>query len=169
MDFSVQLLGHPDNHLHPVPDGLPRKILKIRCRTAALKYRMKIFIRYFFRTLRIVLGPFMLLKEALTQPKGMVRTAAAQANVDAQCQAMSLYQFKTCPFCIKTRQEIARLSLNIQRVDAQHESADRQALLAGSGKTAVPCLRIVDAAGQSQWMTDSVKIIAYLRGRFTQA
>ncbi len=130
---------------------------------------MKIFIRYFFRTLRIVLGPFMLLKEALTKPKGVARTAAAQAAVDAQCNSLALYQFKTCPFCIKTRKEIDRLSLNIKRVDAQHEGADRQALLAGSGQTKVPCLRIVDAAGQSQWMGDSDKIIAYLRGRFAAA
>ena len=130
---------------------------------------MKIFIRYFFRTLRIVLGPFVLLKEALTRPRGVVRTAAAQADVDAQCQSLALYQFKTCPFCVKTRQEIARLSLNIRRVDAQPEGTDRQALLAGSGKTVVPCLRIVDAAGQSQWMTDSEKIRAYLRQRFAVA
>ena len=127
---------------------------------------MKIFIRYFFKALRKVLGPFLLLKEALTKPDGVQRTPAVQADVDAQCHALSLYQFKTCPFCIRTRQEIARLSLNIKRVDAQAEGADRQTLLAGSGKTAVPCLRIVDAAGQSQWLTDSVKIIAYLRGRF---
>ena len=127
---------------------------------------MKIIIRYFFRTLRIVLGPFMLLKERLSQPKGMVRAAAAQAEVDAQCQALALYQFKTCPFCIKTRQEIGRLSLNIKRIDAQAEGTDRQALLAATGKTAVPCLRIVNAAGQSQWLQDSSKIIAYLQGRF---
>ena len=130
---------------------------------------MKIFIRYFFRTLRIVLGPFMLLKEALTKPKGVVRTAAAQAAVDEQCNALALYQFKTCPFCIKTRKEIDSLSLNIKRVDAQHEGADRQALLAATGKTAVPCLRIVDAEGQSQWMQESDKIVAYLRGRFAAA
>ncbi len=130
---------------------------------------MKILIRYFFRALRIVLGPFMLLKEALTKPKGLVRTAAAQAAVDAQSHTMSLYQFKTCPFCIKTRKEIDRLSLNIKRVDAQHEGADRQALLAATGQTKVPCLRIVDASGQSQWMGDSDKIIAYLRGRFAAA
>ena len=130
---------------------------------------MKIIIRYFFRTLRIVLGPFMLLKEALTRPKGIARAAPAQAAVDAECQALTLYQFKTCPFCIKTRQEISRLSLPIKRVDAQHEGADRQALLAGSGQTKVPCLRITDGAGSTQttqWMNDSDKIIAYLRGRF---
>ena len=130
---------------------------------------MKIFIRYFFRTLRVLLGPIVLLKEALTKPKGIARTATAQADVDTQCHALSLYQFKTCPFCIRTRQEIARLSLNIKRIDAQHEGDDRQALLAGTGKTAVPCLRIVDTAGQSQWLADSEKIIAYLRGRFAQA
>ena len=127
---------------------------------------MKIFIRYFFRTLRIILGPFMLLKEALTRPKGMTRSAAAQAAVDEQCKTLALYQFNTCPFCIKTRQEIARLSLNIQRIDAQHEGADRQALLAGGGRTKVPCLRITDSAGSSQWLYESEKIIAYLRGRF---
>ena len=127
---------------------------------------MKIFIRYFFRALRIVLGPFMLLKEALTKPKGITRSEAAQTVVDEQCKTLALYQFNTCPFCIKTRQEIARLSLNIQRVDAQHEGAGRQALLAGGGQTKVPCLRITDGAGTSQWLYDSEKIIAYLRGRF---
>jgi glutaredoxin len=127
---------------------------------------MKIFIRYFFRALRIVLGPFMLLKEALTKPKGLSRLATAQAAVDEQCKTLALYQFKTCPFCIKTRQEINRLSLNIQRIDAQHEGADRQALLAGGGQTKVPCLRITDGAGADQWLYDSEKIIAYLRGRF---
>ena len=127
---------------------------------------MKTFIRYFFRTLRIVLGPFMLLKEALTKPKGITRSAAAQAAVDEQCKTLALYQFNTCPFCIKTRQEIARLSLPIQRIDAQHEGAGRQALLSGGGQTKVPCLRITDSAGTSQWLYDSEKIIAYLRTQF---
>ncbi len=127
---------------------------------------MKTVIRTFFRTLRVVLGPFMLLKEALTRPKGITRDTVVQASVDAQCQSLTLFQFKTCPFCIKTRQEISRLSLNIDRVDAQHEGTGRQALLAGGGQTKVPCLRITDSAGTSQWLYDSGNIIAYLRGRF---
>ncbi len=131
-----------------------------------LKYLMKTVIRYFFKTLRAVLGPFMLLKEVLTRPKGIARNAMQQASVDAQCQFLSLYQFKTCPFCIKTRQEISRLSLNIRRVDAQHEGVDRQALVAGGGQTKVPCLRITDSAGAAKWLYDSEEIIAYLRKRF---
>jgi glutaredoxin len=129
-------------------------------------FLMKILIRYFFKTLRIVLGPFMLLKEALTRRVGVKRDSAAQAAVDAQCQDLALYQYATCPFCLKTRQEMARLSLPIARINAQPEGPDRQALIAGGGVAKVPCLRIANAAGGAQWMYESDKIIAYLRGRF---
>ena len=127
---------------------------------------MKFFIRLFFKTLRIVLGPVMLLKESLTRPKGLARTPAAQQKVDEQCQSLVLYQYKTCPFCIKVRQEISRLSLKIKRIDAQHEGPDRSELQQQGGQAKVPCLRITDGAGNSQWLYDSEKIRAYLRGRF---
>jgi glutaredoxin len=127
---------------------------------------MKTVIRTFFRTLRIVLGPVMLLKERLTQPAGVVREPAAQASVDQQCQSLALYQFSTCPFCIKVRQEMRRLSLPIEKRDAQHNSTHREALLEGSGATQVPCLKITDANGQTRWLQDSGAIVAYLRERF---
>ena len=127
---------------------------------------MKTVIRGFFRTLRLVLGPVMLLKERLTQPAGVVREAAAQARVDHQCQSIALYQFSTCPFCIKVRQEMRRLSLPIEKRDAQHNSAHREALLEGSGATQVPCLKITEANGQTRWLQDSGAIVAYLRERF---
>ena len=130
---------------------------------------MKIIIRTFFKTLRTVLGPVMLLKENLTRPRGVVRVQAAQEAVNRQCKSLALYQFKTCPFCIKVRQEMSRLSLDIERIDAQHEGANRQALLNGGGKAKVPCLKITDKAGKTQWLYDSEKIIAYLRGRFAAA
>ena len=130
---------------------------------------MKKFVRLFFRTLRVVLGPVMLLKEKIARPKGMIRLQPAQEKVDRQCQSLVLYQYQTCPFCIKVRQEISRLSLNIQRVDAQHEGPGRQELLKGGGQTKVPCLKITDRAGKTQWLYDSEKIIAYLRGRFVSA
>ncbi len=127
---------------------------------------MKTVIRAFFRTLRIVLGPVMLLKERLTQPTGLVREAAAQARVDQQCQSLALYQFNTCPFCIKVRQEMRRLSLPIEKRDAQHHTANRDALLQATGATQVPCLRITEADGQTRWLKDSAAIVAYLRERF---
>ena len=127
---------------------------------------MKTVIRTFFRTLRIVLGPVMLLKERLTQPAGVVREAAAQASVDQQCQSLALYQFSTCPFCIKVRQEMRRLSLPIEKRDAQHHTANRDALLQATGATQVPCLQITEADGQTRWLKDSAAIVAYLRERF---
>ena len=127
---------------------------------------MKIIIRTFFKTLRIILGPVMLLKEKLTRPKGIVRSPAAQQSADLQCQDLALYQYKTCPFCMKVRQEMARLSLNVRRIDAQPPGADRDELTLKGGQTKVPCLKITDSAGNSQWMYDSDKIAGYLRGRF---
>jgi glutaredoxin len=127
---------------------------------------MKPVIRAFFKTLRLLLGPFMLLKERLTQPKGLQRDAASQAAVDMQCQSLALYQFNTCPFCIKVRQEMRRLSLPIDKRDAQHNAANRDALLQGSGATKVPCLKITDSNGQTLWLQDSAAIVAYLRERF---
>ncbi|WP_416547285.1 glutaredoxin family protein [Limnohabitans sp. DCL3] len=127
---------------------------------------MKPVIRAFFRTLRIVLGPVMLLKERLTQPAGVQRAPAEQAKVDQQCQSLALYQFSTCPFCIKVRQEMRRLSLPIEKRDAQHHADHRNDLLQGSGATKVPCLQITEANGQTRWLQDSTEIVAYLRGRF---
>ncbi len=127
---------------------------------------MKPVIRAFFKTLRLVLGPVMLLKERVTQPKGVQRDPAAQAAVDLQCQSMALYQFKTCPFCIKVRQEMRRLSLPIEKRDAQHNVAHREELLQSSGATKVPCLKITDANGHTQWLQDSTAIVTYLRARF---
>jgi glutaredoxin len=127
---------------------------------------MKPVIRAFFQTLRLVLGPVMLLKERLTNPEGVQRDAAAQADVDLQCQSLALYQFNTCPFCIKVRQEMRRLALPIEKRDAQHNAANREELLQSSGATKVPCLKITEANGQTRWLQDSKAIVAYLRERF---
>ena len=137
-------------------------------RWACLKWPMKFLVRTFFKTLRVVLGPVMLLKEALTRPQGVVRSEAGQQSVDQSCRALALYQYKTCPFCIKVRQEMRRLSLKITQVDAQPEGPARTELTQQGGHTKVPCLKITDEAGNSHWLYDSEKIIAYLRSHFAQ-
>ena len=129
---------------------------------------MKIIIRTFFKFVRIVLGPVMLLKEKLTRPQGITRTQASQTLVDQDCKNLALYQYKTCPFCMKVRHEMARLSLDIKRIDAQPPGVNRDTLTREGGLTKVPCLRITDAAGKNQWMYDSNKIIGYLQGRFAK-
>lgn len=130
---------------------------------------MKIVVRAFFKTLRVVIGPFMLLGEFVTRPKGVLRPAASQAEVDQQCASIVLYQYKTCPFCIKVRQEMRRLALTVQKLDAQQQGANREDLVSGGGKAKVPCLKITDPAGKTQWLYESGEIIKYLRSRFATA
>lgn len=124
-------------------------------------------MKLFFRTLRIVLGPFLLLWEFVTRPRGMAREAEAQRQIDAQCRGLALYQFTTCPFCIKVRQEIRRLSLDIELRDAKNDPRHRADLLQGGGAVKVPCLRITDEHGKDQWMYESGDIIQYLQQRFS--
>ena len=129
---------------------------------------MKIIIRTFFKILRIILGPFMLLSEFLRRPKGVIRPPAAQAEIDRQTASLALYQYQTCPFCIKVRQEMRRLSLNVEKRDAQHAGANRDELVGSGGKAKVPFLKITDQAGQTQRLYESGEIINYLQGRFGQ-
>ncbi|MCF8177552.1 MAG: glutathione S-transferase N-terminal domain-containing protein [Sulfuritalea sp.] len=127
---------------------------------------MKTVVRTFFRTLRIVVGPIMLLWEYVSSPKGLVRAPEQQQEVDQQCRQLTLYKYKTCPFCIKVRQEMRRLSLQIEQLDAQNDQGNRADLISGGGQAKVPCLKITDTDGSSQWMYESDTIIQYLRGRF---
>jgi glutathione S-transferase len=108
----------------------------------------------------------MMFWEFVTRPKGIVRPPARQQRVDQDCQVLTLYQFRTCPFCIKVRQEMRRLSLDIERRDAQKNQQNRDDLLRGGGELKVPCLKISDPSGESQWIYESGKIIDYLQGRF---
>ncbi len=126
-------------------------------------------IKLFFKTLRVILGPFMLLWEYLTRPRAMVRTPEAQQAIDRDCQNLTLYQYRTCPFCIKVRQEMHRFALDIRCLDAQKEGAHRDALLSGGGSIKVPCLRIKEANGTERWLYESGKIIDYLRTRYGNA
>jgi len=127
---------------------------------------MKFVFRIFFKTLRIVLAPFILFWEFVTTPKGIVRSPELQKQVDSECLNLALYQFKTCPFCVKVRRETRRLSLNIALLDAQPDGPVRGELIRGGGKAVVPCLKITDAQGKTEWMYESAQIIQYLNTRF---
>jgi glutaredoxin len=127
---------------------------------------MKPLIRLFFRTLRIVLGPFMLLWEVLSRQHPMLRPSVLQAQVDQDCRSLVLYHFKTCPFCIKVRKEMHRLALPVEKRDAQHDAKNKADLLQGSGRDQVPCLKVTGVDGQVQWIKDSGAIISYLNQRF---
>lgn len=140
----------------------------------AVNYRssdcnMRIVIRYFFRSLRLLLTPIMLASEKLSTPKAIPRTPTEQANLNQASQRLALYQFRSCPFCIKVRKETARLGLNMETRDAQHDSDHRAALEAGGGRIKVPCLLIQHEGGKQEWLYESDTINAWLRERFESA
>lgn len=123
---------------------------------------MKLLFRYFFRTIRLILGPFMLAWEYLTLPKGVVHSPDDQARIDARTRNLVLYQYKTCPFCMKVRRTLARQSLQVEKRDAQHDLISRAELEQQGGQIKVPCLRITDANGQQSWLYESEAINSYL-------
>lgn len=124
---------------------------------------MKWLIRLFFRTLRRLLGPIILLVDKITTPKGVKRNTEEQERLDQTTRDLVLYQFKTCPFCIKVRREIKRQSLKIELRDAQRNEQHRQQLLNGGGQIKVPCLRIKSSDGNDIWLYESSDIIHYLK------
>ena len=124
---------------------------------------MKWVIRLFFRSVRRIIGPVMLLIDKLTTPKGIKHPVEKQQHLDLTTQNFALYQFKTCPFCMKVRREIKRQSLNIELRDAQHDEHHRQQLIEGGGQIKVPCLKIKDKNGEHRWLYESTEVIQYLK------
>ena len=96
----------------------------------------------------------------------ITRTPEAQAAVDQQTQALALYHYMSCPFCMRVRNAIEQMSLNIEHRDIQRDQTHRQDLLEGGGKTQVPSLRITHDDGRVEWMYESLDIINYLKERF---
>ena len=112
--------------------------------------------------IRRVLGSLILFFDWLFTPKGIKRAADEQAAVDSKTSALSLYQYKACPFCVKVRRAMKRNSLNIQTYDAKRSETSRNELIEGGGKLKVPCLRVEGKEGNVCWIYESSAIITYL-------
>ena len=128
---------------------------------------MRVIIRYFFKGVHAIVGPILLASDWLTTPRGIKRDSDEQRRIDKQTQNLVMYQFFACPFCIKTRRAIKRLSLNIETRDALRDAPSRQQLLEGGGVIQVPCLRITRNDNSVKWLYESNEIIKYLEESFT--
>ncbi|MGF6634856.1 glutaredoxin family protein [Paraburkholderia sp. MM6662-R1] len=117
------------------------------------------------KALRAGLGQLIVLGDAVSRPRPQRRSAQGQAAVEKEAARLSLYQFRACPFCVKTRRALHRLNVPMTLHDAKDDPVQREHLLAGGGKIKVPCLHIQEE-GQSRWLYDSNAIIAYLEQRF---
>lgn len=116
------------------------------------------------------LGQLILLIDFLTSPASPRRSTEEQAAIDASTAGMALYQFRTCPFCVKTRRAMKRLGLNIELRDARRDPHWRRQLLAEGGQLQVPCLYIPARAGEeARWLYESADIIRHLQQHVADA
>tara|TARA_B110000285_G_scaffold212420_1_gene255942 strand:- start:238 stop:606 length:369 start_codon:yes stop_codon:yes gene_type:complete len=116
--------------------------------------------------IRWILGQIILVLDFLTSPKAVVRETAAQQAVDDVTATMSMYQFKTCPFCVKVRRELKRHALHIELRDAKNDAELKAELVREGGRHKVPCLRIENADKSVEWLYESNDIIARLKSQF---
>ena len=119
--------------------------------------------------IRWVLGQIILVLDFLTSPKAVVRETAAQQAVDDVTATMSMYQFKTCPFCVKVRRELKRHALHVELRDAKNDAELKAELVRDGGRHKVPCLRIENADKSVEWLYESNDIIARLKSQFNLA
>jgi len=79
---------------------------------------------------------------------------------------LTLYQFTTCPNCLRVRQVIMKLEMNIRIKNVRKDPQAREELICGGGKSRVPCLRIDEKNGDTIWIYESNDIISYLKEHF---
>jgi len=115
-----------------------------------------------FRILRWPLGHIVILLDWVTRPSKPTHSALRQAELDQMTASLKLYQFPQCPFCVKTRRTIWRLGLNIELRDARGDAQWQKELIQLGGRHQVPCLRLLEPDGSSQWLYESKAIIRYL-------
>lgn len=118
--------------------------------------------------LRFIIGRFILFFNFIFSPKAVKREAELQQVIDASTANFSLYQLNACPFCVKVRRNVKRQNMTIELRDIK-QAQHLDDLMTNGGKRTVPCLRIDNNDGTSQWMYESKAIVAYLDNVATAA
>jgi len=116
--------------------------------------------------LRWLIGQGVLGYEKLTRPEPAERSMEEQAIIDARTASLALYEFRSCPFCMKVRKVLHGKNLKIEKRDARRNRAWGEELKSEGGKWQVPCLKITRSDGTVTWLYESKEIINYLNEEF---
>jgi glutaredoxin len=122
----------------------------------------------FFKLVRALTKPLVLMAEKMFKPSPIIREPMVQQRIDRETANMALYEYRACPFCMLTRRALYRLSLRIELRDALRNEQYKKELVEQGGKNQVPCLRITSDDGKETWMYESADIISYLDDRYGQ-
>lgn len=118
-----------------------------------------------FKIFRAITKPMILIAERMFNAPPIIREPMVQQSIDRETANMAIYEYAACPFCMKTRRALRRLSLKIELRDAKNDPEHRDALRTEGGKQQVPCLRITED-GKDTWMYESSDIIDFLEGKY---
>ncbi|WP_298634323.1 glutathione S-transferase N-terminal domain-containing protein [uncultured Umboniibacter sp.] len=111
---------------------------------------------------RFILGRIILIIDFLTRPKKPVLSNEELTKYAAITAPLALYEFPTCPFCVKVKRHFRRRGLDIELRNAKKDIVYRKQLAEDGGKLKAPCLRIKAADGSHTWLYESDDIIAYV-------
>jgi len=84
----------------------------------------------------------------------------ANTNMITKLENNILYTKEYCPFCVRVRQAMDQLSVEMEIRDINDNDDDRLRLIEGGGKQQVPCLFFKDT---KEWMYESDDIIEFIR------
>lgn len=96
------------------------------------------------------------------------RSAEEQCAADQAAHQLTLYHFRSCPYCNRVRRAAHRLNIPMPLRDIHAEAAAYQTLVTEGGRQTVPCLYIGDR-NNGKWLYESADIIDYLNQRFAPA
>jgi glutathione S-transferase len=90
-------------------------------------------------------------------------TGVQMAKKRKQIEGHQLYCYSACLYCIVVRLELWRLGLKIPLKDILTQPGNSADLVAGGGKSQVPCLRVESEGGDVRWIYETTEIIHYLK------
>jgi glutathione S-transferase len=77
-------------------------------------------------------------------------------------ESYQLFHFESCPYCLRVRRFAREAGIDLSLRDILRDPAARAELIAGGGRSTVPCLRIDRGPDAVEWLYESALIIQYL-------
>ena len=104
-----------------------------------------------------------------TPDAGVDDDPKTRAAIEALTSGLSLYHFYSCPFCARVHRALKKLGIAVELRDVSKDAGHRADLMAGGGRTTVPCLRMENPGdGTVTWMYESQDIIAWFEAAVSE-
>ena len=116
-------------------------------------------------TIRKAIDSFLAMFDSFYSAQPIARSEEESRRLAKATSGLSLYDYKGCVASRRTRQEIRRLNIDIERRDVGKCSIHQDNLLAEYGQLKAPCLR-VEEKGEVQWIDKPENILVFLNERF---